>query len=149
MFILVWLTILKISSSLVIFESDRVQNQQNMSGIHFQNTIGTVVSNNDLSVCARVNYYKLNPVQQKAILFDFQVTHETSDSLEPFLWFFASYHPASWFGFHRFANWVLRELPDNYRIWTINIWHHVCLTFLKSKSKVVVVKVKVLFFVCM
>ena len=45
-----------------------------------------------------------------------------------------------------YDNWILRELPDNFIVWTTNKWHHVCLSYSKVNSRIIVVKVQISLF---
>ena len=141
MIILIWLTILEVSSSLKICRSTVKITNRNVSGIHLQNAGINLVLHNELSACLRLSYKVLGP-NKSAKIFDFQMEDERTKSNRPFLWFHATNYPASWIGFHGYANWIVRERPDHYHIWTINVWHHVCLAFSKLNSKIIVVKVK-------
>ena len=143
MFLLIFLTLLKISCTLKVYQSTIKIPEAIISGIHFKNMKEYSKLSNNLSVCARLNYKRFDGDFCTKIV-DFGPFLKKS-----FLWLKAPNKPGTWLGFgnygraNAYSNWILREPQNNdYDIWTVNTWHHFCMAYSKLESKIQVVKVK-------
>ena len=136
---MIFLTLLKISCTIKVYQSTINIPEAKISGIHFRNVQEHSNLSNDLSVCVRINFKR----------FDRDFCTKILD-FGSFLWLHAPNTPGTWLGFgnydktNAYSNWILREPQNNdYDIWTVNTWHHFCMGYSKLKSEVQVVKVKI------
>ena len=145
MLIVLWISFCGTTSGLNVFHSTTRIPETGLSGIHFKDQPKSVHFSNDLSACAIFNFKRFHP-NRAARVFDFDTRNDTLENDWSFLWFSANY-PGTWFGFgnygkaHAYSGYILREPPDDYDIWSTNMWHHICLSFSKPSSFLSVVKV--------
>ena len=131
--------------SLLVYQSNVPISEVTLSGLHLVNEISPEFSG-DLGACVRINYKRLAPTTSQAIFTRiFSLGYPDLGDV-PFIWIGANY-PGSWLGIgtksHNTysSNWVIRELPNNYIIWSASTWHHICLSFSKLRTFVTFVKV--------
>ena len=138
--VLLVLLLLNYSDSLKIYQSTIQIPDQQVSGLHFINEQYQVYFSNSFTICERLHYMRMAKFNRQAIIL-YIPNYQSS---RPFLSLSAEYL-GNWFHLglypHAYSNWIIRELPDNYNIWSSNQWHHVCLAFNKLYSSIALVKV--------
>ena len=118
--------------------------EEKLSGLHFLNSQNHSDFAQSFGLCLRFNFKRLgksSDITKPRIIYI-----PSPYSKRNFLTLTAEYEGA-WFHFgnyerpNAYSNWVLFEPPDNFKIWSANKWHHLCIAFEKSTSFVKLVKV--------
>ena len=131
--------------SLLVYQSNVPISEVTLSGLHLINEISPSTEfSGDLGACVRINYKRLAPTTSQAISTRvFSLGYPDLGDV-PFIWIGANY-PGSWLGVGTknaySSSWVIRELPNDYIIWSTSTWHHICLSFSKLRTFVTFVKV--------
>lgn len=135
--------LLKLTHALVIYESTLSMNQIGQtSGLQFIPKESQVQSkNNSFTICGRINYHRL---LNRPKIFEIENPNAESQS---FLEIGAGY-PNTWWrlgnyekGNESFSNWIIKDpVSNDFSVWSTNLWHHLCIGYLKDESRVILVK---------
>ena len=117
------------------------------SGLHYSNPSNKVLETHDFSACIRFNYKRLGITSADARIITIP-NPKIVDLSRLFLKTYARYD-ATWFDFgnyekvNGFSSFVIKNVyRDDFQIWSIDRWHHMCLAFDKKTFKVILVKVR-------
>ena len=104
------------------------------------------VDGHNLSACVRINYKRFKSYTGATILHfgDIALARPFVNLAAGYPWTFPDL--GIYLKEKGYDNWILRELPDNFIVWTTNKWHHVCLSYSKVNSRIIVVKVQISLF---
>ena len=127
--------------SLKIYRSNLSIGKSGLSGLKYIHSNQNVMSTNSLTVCGRFNYKRLGT---KSVIFDLDNNLATS-----YLSLSMGY-PYSFINFGNYdenhiattSNLLTNPKTDEFIIWYINKWHHICFSYSKSNSFVSFVKVR-------
>ena len=120
-----------------------------ISGLYFiRETSKSLILSNSLTCCVRFNFQRLGESHLAGIL----TIHNSKSNAEfpDFLRIYAKY-PYTWLNFGNDesgagfkSSWLLEDtFKDTYFFWRTNIWHHICFSYAKSTSHVILIKVKI------
>lgn len=137
-----FLLLLKYSDSLILYQSTIPIQIEEVSGLHFVPGHLLKVYDHSLSACVRINYKRFKSYTGATILHfgDLNLARPFVNLAAGYPWTFPDL--GLYLKEKGYDNWILRELPENYIVWTTNKWHHVCLSYSKVNSSVIVVKVQ-------
>ena len=141
-----FLLLLKYSNSLILYQSTIPMQIDKVSGLHFLNDYSSKVDDHNLSACVRINYKRFKSYTGATILHfgDIALARPFVNLAAGYPWTFPDL--GIYLKEKGYDNWILRELPDNFIVWTTNKWHHVCLSYSKVNSRIIVVKVQISLF---
>lgn len=141
-----FLLLLKYSNSLILYQSTIPMQIEKVSGLHFLNDHSSKVDGHNLSACVRINYKRFKSYTGATILHfgDITLARPFVNLAAGYPWTFPDL--GIYLKEKGYDNWILRELPDNFIVWTTNKWHHVCLSYSKVNSRIIVVKVQISLF---
>ena len=141
--------LVSIIQTLSVFKSIlNIENAKTIpSGLHYRNPSKEVVEQHDFSACIRFRFKRLGITSADARILTIP-NPKIIDNSRLFLKTYVRYG-ATWFDFgnyekvNGFSSFVIGDVyKDDFQIWSIDRWHHVCLAFDKNNFKVIFVKVR-------
>ena len=135
--------------ALKIYKSNVASNEEKIiNGLHYKRQENeNPILTNSLTTCVRFNLKKLGPLNNPGHFWNPTplIAIPNSNKSNWFLGIFAGYPNSRIFldGKTSFMNMILHDLDnlENYLIWKLYTWHHICFSYSEPNSQIRFVKV--------
>ena len=144
---LIFLFLMTNAIALKIYKSNIANNGEKIiNGLHYKRQENeNPILTNSLTTCIRFNLKKLGPLNNPGHIWNpTPLIHIPKNESSWFLGILAGYPNSRIFlnGTTSFLNMILHDLDnDNYLIWKLYTWHHICFSYSETNSQIRFVKV--------